>query len=212
MEFLQIKNIDYKQNEYDYNEYKSKLVKLKELIKDNKKYDNIYKSFESLNNKNSYLHFLLFQHYKQWININFENNNDIGIYTNKLSSIMKKFIKVINNNDNNKKINLYLLFINWLFYLYNEFVKYLYIIFNPNYNEINKIRYIIIKTNKIIIKLYKENIFNINQIFDLVNFIILLIEINFESKSNSDKLYKAKNYFFITSNIFYSWRINYYYF
>jgi hypothetical protein len=110
---------------------------------------------------------------------------------------MKNSILVINNNDNNKKTNLYLLFINWLFYLYNEFVKYLYIIFNPNYNEINKIRYIIRETNKIIVKLYKENIFNINQIFNLANFITLLIETNFESKSNSDKLYKAKNYFLL---------------
>ena len=104
MEFLEIKNIDYKQNEYDYNEYKSKLVKLKELIKDNKKYDNIYKSFEYLNNKNSYLHILLFQHYKQWINLNFENNNDIDD-TNQLSSILKNSILVINNKDNSTKTN-----------------------------------------------------------------------------------------------------------
>ena len=68
-----------------------------------------------------------------------------------------------------------MLFINWLFYLYNEFVKYLYIILNPNYNEINKIRYIIRETNKIILKLYKENIFDTNQILNLINFIILLI-------------------------------------
>ena len=191
MEFLQLKIIDYKQNKDNYNDYKSKLVKVKELLKDNQKYENIYKSFELLNNQNSYLNFLLFQNYIEWININFDNYD---FDSNKLSSIIANVLIKISDKESNRKDKLYLLFINWLFYLYNEYVKYLYATLNPIYKKINNIRYIIKETYKAILKLYKTNIFNSTHIFNLLDFSIFLIESNFEVKSFSDRLYKAKNY------------------
>ena len=105
---------------------------------------------------------------------------------------MKSF--KFSNSENDKKINMYSLLINWLFYLYNEFINYLYEILIPNYYEVNKIRFILRETNNIIVKLYKINILTTNQIFNIMNFSIFLMETNFEVKSYSDRLYKAKNY------------------
>ena len=189
MELINIKIIDYKQNEEKFEKYKSKLENIKALLKENKKDDSIYESLNSLNNKNIYLYFLLFQNYDKWININFENNiND----AKKFELIMRSF--KFSNTENDIKINMYSLLINWLFYLYNEFINYLYEILVPNYSEINKIRFILRETNNIIVKLYKINILTTYQIFNIMNFSIFLMETNFEVKSYSDRLYKAKNY------------------
>ena len=202
MELLKLKITEFKQNEDNYNEYKSKVQKIKELLKENKKCQCIYESFNSLNNNNLYLYFLFFQNYEKWININFENNN-IDENINKFISIMKCLEKNSFNNKCGKKINIYFLFVHWLFYLYNEFIQNFYSVLNPKYseadkirdifNETNKIRYIFNETNIILVKLYKVNILNTNQIFNLMNFSIFLIETNFEIKSYSDKLYKGKN-------------------
>ena len=193
MELLKLKITEFKQNEDNYNEYKSKINKIKELLKENKKYESLYKVFDSLDNKNIYLYLLFFQNYEKWINVNFETNNtDINI--NKFLSLMKFLEKNNYTNKNGKKIDIYSLLINWYFYLYIEFIKYFYTVLNPNYHEVNKIRYIFKETNAILVKLYKVNIINTTHIFNLLNFSIFIIETNFEINSYSDKLYKGKNY------------------
>ena len=198
MEFLKLKISDYKENEDNYNDYKNKLEKIKELMKESNKYKNIYESMDSLNNKsNFYLYYLLFQNYEKWSNIQFENNIN---EENKFSLIIKFFLSRVTKN-NNKNIKLFPLFILWRLFLYNEFIINLYKL-NPNYYELNRIRYIYRETNNLIIKLFKENIINTDQIFLIMNFSIFLIETNFEIKSYSDKLYKAKNYLLLKGLFF----------
>ena len=185
MEFLKIKNID----ENNYKEFISKIEKLKDLLKENKKYETIYEPIESINKKNIYLYLLLFKNYEKWININhFYNYININQY-----NISK---------ENNKKVSLYLLLIIWSFYLYEEFIKYFYEILNPNYTEVNRIRYLLRETNNLLVKLYKQNILNTNQIFTLMKSTLFLIETNFDAKSYSDKLYKAKNYLLLKGLFF----------
>ena len=155
MEFLKIKISDYKENEDNYNDYKNKLEKMKLIMKENKKYENISQSLDSLNTKNIYIYYLLFSNYEKWINIQFENNLNIT-EQNKFVLMIKLFLLKISEK-NNKCIKLYSLFIIWRLYLYNEFIKNLYKL-NPNCSELNRIRYIYRETNNIIIKLYKGNI------------------------------------------------------
>ena len=199
MEFLKIKISDYKENEDNYNDYKNKLGKMKLIMKENKKYENISQSLDSLNTKNIYIYYLLFSNYEKWINIQFENNLNIT-EQNKFVLMIKLFLLKISEK-NNKCIKLYSLFIIWRLYLYNEFIKNLYKL-NPNCSELNRIRYIYRETNNIIIKLYKGNIINTEEIFLIMNFSIFLMETNFEVKSYSDKLYKAKNYLLLKGLFF----------
>ena len=194
---LKLNIIDYKRNEDNYNEYKTNLEKIKGLLKDNKKYENIYKSLNSLNNKNIYIYFLLFQNYDKWFDINpdnIHNDND----RNKISLIMKCY--KFSNDISDKNTYFDSLFINWIFYLYNEFIKNIYSY--DNSYEINRIIYIMNETNNIIVTLYKTNIINTNQIFNIMYFILFLFEANYEEKSFSDKLYKAKNYYILRGLFF----------
>ena len=196
MEIIKLFIIDYKLNESNYSEYKNNLGKIKGLLKGNKKNANLYESFNSLNNKNSYIYFLLFHNYDKWININLENNhNDNDV---KKFSLIMKFIKG-SNDINGKNISLDSLFIHWEFYLYNEYIKYCS---NENNCEINKIIYILKETNNIIITLYKANILKTNQIFNIMNFTLFLFETNYEEKSYSDKLYKIKNFYILRGLFF----------
>ena len=201
MELLKLKITEFKQNEDNYNDYKSKINKIKEFLKENKKYESLYETFDSLDNKNIYLYLLFFQNYEKWININFESNNtDINI--NKFFLLMKFLEKNNYTNKNGKKIDIYSLFIHWFFYLYIEFIKYFYTALNPNFHEVNKIRYIFKETNALLVKLYKVNIINTTHIFNLFNFNIFLIETSFEINSYSDKLYKGKNYLLLQGLFF----------
>ena len=187
MEFLKLEIID-KDN---YKEFLSKIEKVKGMLKENKKYESIYTSIDALNNKNIYYYLTLFQNYEKWINFYFENN--YNIIDKQKYILIKNFAQKDNsNNEINKNLNFYSLLIIWLLYLYDEFVNYFYA-FNPNYSEVNKIRYILRETNNLIVKLYKETIINTSQIFNIIYFYLFLIETNFEVKSYSDKLYKAKN-------------------
>ena len=207
MEFLKLKIEEYKKNEEEYNEYKSKIQDITKLLKQNKKYEKIFKSFDLFNNKNMYLYFIFFQNFEKYIYICFENNKN-NINSNKLSLILRYLkTKNINNNDNNK-INIQSLFIQWIFYFYIKFIKNFYTSLNPNFCEINKIRYLLREANYLIIKLYKENIFNTSQVFDNIKFCMFLIENNFEIKSFSDKLYKAKNYLLFQTLFFMLIRIS----
>ena len=74
-------------------------------------------------------------------------------------------------------------------------IKHFYSQLNPNYSEINKIRYLFKETNILIIKFFKANTISTAQIFNLLNFSLYLIETNFEVKSYSDKTNGSKNYF-----------------
>ena len=188
MEILKLKII----NEDDYKKFLSKIEKFKEILKENKKYESIYTTIDSANKKSIYFYLLLFQNYEKWINFFFDNNyniNDIHKYI-----LIKKFFQKVNpNNENNKNLNLHSLLIIWLFYLYDEFAEYFYEFQIPNYSELNRIRYILRETNNLMVKLYKEGIINTSLIFNVIDFYLFLIETNYDVKSYSDKLYKAKN-------------------
>ena len=73
MEFL----FNYKTIEDDYNEFNSDIEQLKELLKNNERNKNLYDLFLQLKEKDIYLYFILFHNFENWININFENNNNI---------------------------------------------------------------------------------------------------------------------------------------
>ena len=201
MEFLKIKTKEFKQNENDFNEYISKLKNIKEIIKNNKVYEKVYESFDSLNNKSIYLYFIFFQNFEKFIAINIENNLNQN-ETNKVNLILKYLKKYCFINEDNKKISIYNLFIHWFFYLYLKFTQYFYQGSNPNYSKINKIRYAYRETNNIILKLYKKSILTTSQIFNLMKFDFLFIENNFEVKSFSDNLYKSKNYLLLQGLFF----------
>jgi hypothetical protein len=190
MEILKLK--EYKRNLDDFNDYKTNLHNLKELLKQNKIYECINDILDTSNNKKLYLYYLFFQNYEMWINITLENNNsDINI---------NSFIGI--NEKNDKKIYMYSLLIHWLFYLYNEFIKQFNSIVNTNYSEINRVRYMFKDTNFLIVKFYKVNLLNTAQIFKLLHFSLFLIESNFEVKSYSDKIYNGKNFFLLKGMFF----------
>ena len=201
MEFLKIKIKEFKQNENDFNEYKSKLKSIKEILKNNNVYEKVYESFDSLNNKTLYLYFVFFQNFENFISINIDNNlnqND----KNKVNLILKYLKKNCIIKEDYKKINIFNLFIHWFFYLYLQFTQYFYQGSNPIYSKINKIRYAYRETNNIILKLYKKSIFTTSQIFNLLKFDFCFIENKFEVKSDSDNLYKSKNYLLLQGLFF----------
>ena len=197
MEFSKLKMIE----KDDYKDFTSKIEKVKELLKENKKYSNLYESFDSLNNKRIYLYLLLFQNYEKWINLHFTNNyNNIDSYNFNIIVRLLQMKNTINIKD--KTFNLCSFFIIWKLYMYVEFIKHFYAFPNPNYCEVNKIRYLLRETNNIIVKLYKLNIINTSQMFIIMNNSIFLIETNFDIKSYSDKLYKTKNYLLLQGLFF----------
>ena len=65
MEFL----FNYKKIEDNYNEFKSEIEQLKELLKNNEKYKTLHELFLQLKEKDIYLYFILFQNFENWINI-----------------------------------------------------------------------------------------------------------------------------------------------
>ena len=77
---------------------------MKELLENNERNKNLYDLFLQLKEKDIYLYFILFHNFENWININFENNNNIE-KINK-TEIFLKYIKI-----NNISSNIHLLFI-----------------------------------------------------------------------------------------------------
>ena len=184
MEFL----FNYKIIEDDYNEFNSDIEQLKELLKNNERNKNLYDLFLQLKEKDIYLYFILFHNFENWININFENNNNIE-KINKIE-ILLKYIKL-----NKLSSNIHLTFIVWVFYLYVKLINCFNFPLKTNYLEINKLRCSLKETCIIISKLYKsELLFNEFQMFDFIDLIYFLLESNFLQKSFSDKTHKAKNY------------------
>ena len=118
MEFSKLKMIE----KDDYKDFTSKIEKVKELLKENKKYSNLYESFDSLNNKRIYLYLLLFQNYEKWINLHFTNNyNNIDSYNFNIIVRLLQMKNTINIKD--KTFNLCSFFIIWKLYMYVEFIK-----------------------------------------------------------------------------------------
>ena len=188
---------DFKKIEESYNEFKSDIEKLKDLLKANKKYKNLYEIFSELRNKNIYAYFILFKNFENWINVIFENNNNIGK--------IKKIDKLLNYIKENKDINSNLLsnFIYWIFYLYTELVKNFSASLNPKYREINKIQYALEQTSYLIIYLYKQEIIKDSQIFDFLDLIFFFAESNFLQNSFSYKVQKGKNYILFSQLFFF---------
>ena len=184
MEYLKID----RQNIINYNEFKIKIIKLLDKLKQNEKYIYLAQSLDSIENKNIYLMILLFQNYDQWINIHLENNNIDN------NSVLYNFIEKEKNIDNNKINDIFSLLIEWQYYLYIQLIKNLYSNEIPIYTEINKIKYLLKESNYIIIKLYKSNILNSKHIFEMLNFLLFLIETNYDITTHTDKLHKYKNY------------------
>ena len=201
MEFLKIKIKEFKQNENDFNEYNYKLKSIKEILKNNNAYEKVYESFDSLNNKTLYLYFVFFQNFEKFISINLDNNLNQN-NTNKINLILKYLQKNCYIKEDYKKINIYNLFIHWFFYLYLQFTKYFYQGSNPIYSKINMIRYAYRETNNIILKLYKKNLFTTSQVFNILKFDFCFIEYRFDVKSDSDNLYKSKNYLLLQGLFF----------
>ena len=184
MEFL----FNYKKIEDNYNEFKSEIEQLKELLKNNEKYKTLHELFLQLKEKDIYLYFILFQNFENWINVNFEINNNIK----KLSriEILFKYIK-----KNNLSSNIHLIFIVLVFYLYVKLIDCFNVPLKTNYLEIGKFRYALKETCIVITKLYNSEICdNELLIFDFIDLIFFLLETNFLQKSFSDKIYNAKNY------------------
>ena len=189
---------DFKQIEESYNEFKSDIEKLKDLLKANKKYKNLYEIFSELrNNKNIYAYFILFKNYENWINVIFENNNNIG----KIKKIDKLLNYIKENKDTNS--NLHSNFIYWIFYLYNELIKNFSASLNPKYREINKIHYALEQTSYLMIYLYKQEIIKDLKIFDFLDLIFFFAESNFLQNSFSDKVQKGKGYILFSQLFFF---------
>ena len=172
----------------NFNDVNSDIELFKKNLKNISKYKNIYDLFSILKRKDFYLFFILFHNFEKWININFENNNNIG-KRNKFETIIN-YIKA--NNDVNSKIHS--IFINWIFYLYRELIMN----FNSNlkldFRRINIIKYSLKQTFDLIMSLFKCGIIKDIQMFDFIYLIYFFIESNFLQTSFSDKIHKTKNF------------------
>ena len=165
MEYL----INYKKIEDNYNEFNSEIEQLKELLKNNEKYKTLYELFLQLKEKDIYLYFILFQNFENWININFEINNN----AKKLSRIEILFNY---KKKNNLSSNIHLIFIVWVFYLYVKLIDCFNMPLKTNYLEIGKFRYALKETCIVITKLYNSEIFdNELLIFDFIDLIFFLL-------------------------------------
>ena len=198
MENLKI-NIQIKIN---YNQYKSQIVKFKEALKQNTKYEDLYKIFDSTENKNIYIMLFLFKNNDKWMNIHFENN-----YNNKEESndnLILNFFRITKLLNQNNKTNNNLLYfiIHWIYFLYSDLVKNLYTEPFPNFSEINKIRYLLKETNIIITKLFKSNFFNSRNIITILYLYLFLIDTNYNVITHTDKIYKLKNYILLKAMFF----------
>ena len=186
-------------NENYYTEYKSKLIKFKETINQSKQYEDIFQSFESINNTNIYIMIELFKNNDKWTNINLDriyNDEELNREYTKTN-----LPKIVNKDDNEIK-NIFNLIIQWIYFLYNELIKNLYEESGPNFCNINKIRYLLNETSVIVIKLFKSNAFNSEYIFTILNLFLFLIDTNYDFSIYSDKLYKLKNYLLLKEILF----------
>ena len=172
--------------------YIDSLKILKEKLKQNIKREAILNSFESNNSDiKIYLNFFFFENLKKYIHSDINNKIEKNI-------ILGNFYnsdKCINNIS-----NLFEIIVKWIYYLYWELINNIYspelYIISKNINQIN---FLFEQTFDIIIKLYNnsKNSFSTENIFDILYFILFLIDnnlfVNYDL-GNFDKLYYTKNY------------------
>ena len=204
MESINYNKIEFKYNEIYIKKFKSKSQILIDLLKPNKKYNDIIEAFNSLNNKNIYLILLFFQNYNKWIGFHLEKEEDMSQKYD--DNILEKYVRIKEAIDKEEKVdknkNIFELAIHWYYFLYTELLKNIYSTSVISNSEVNKIRYVLSKTNICIIELYKSKILNTADIFNVLNFIFFLIESNFDISSNSDKLFLLKNYILLKGLFF----------
>ena len=177
-------DINFQQNEL-YINYLTNLPKLKEQLNQNTKYHDITESIDSMDGPKIYFMLIFFQNHDKWLNVNFHNNKDVIINYFKIK-------RIINNNDKENKY-IFNLIIHWLYYLYLDLINNVYLVSVPNLNKINIVTYLLKETNLLLVKLYKSNILNTTQIFNVLYFYIFLIETNFRVTIHSDNLFQLKN-------------------
>ena len=145
----------------DFTKYENELETIMKERKD--EYSKLYTEIELISKRKIKIAFLLFSHYKNWI-FPFISYNNIINFTN--SSSENKYMYVF------KKLNQELLldeklFILWYFYLFFElFHK----IVKINQFTTNKIRYLLLETNKFISILYEKKNISIINIFNILDF------------------------------------------
>ena len=186
------------QNDINYNQYQSNLTKLIEQLSKNKQCSSIAKLLSSQNLKNIYLMLIIFQNYKKWVSIRLDDNNTDN---NNIEIFLFNIEQLISENDK-KTRNIFAILIQWIYYLYLKLVNILYSNSGQNLSEINIIKYLIKETNYIIVKSYKSKIITTADIFDILYFILFLLETNHEIATYSDNLYKFKN-FILLKGIFF---------
>ena len=178
--------------------YKDSLIELKEKLKKSEKNEEIIKSLESNNDNKIYYNFFFFQNYKKYICLDVSNNID--------NTHLFKYFYHIKENTNNRGI--YDIIIQWIYFLYMELIDNIYYTeLKKNTKKINQIKVLLEQTLDIIIILYNTSysFLSIKSVFDILYFLLFLIENNFYiklSSGNFDKLYKTKNY--ILFGIFFS--------
>ena len=177
-------------NDINYIQFQSNLTKLIENLSQNKHCLNITKLLSSQKQKDIYLMLIIFQNYKKWINIQLYSDNNSE--NNNKESFLFKIEQLISEADIKTK-NIFIVLVQWIYYLYLKLIKSLYSSSEQNLGEINIIRYLVKETNNLIVKLYKSDIINSEDVFDILYFILFLLETNHEINIHSDKLYKCKN-------------------
>ena len=137
MEFLTLNE----KNEINYTQFQSYIIKLIENLTQNKKCPKIIQLLSSQPPKNIYLSLFVFQKYKKCSNINFDNINDTE--NNNIQHFLLK-VELIISKDDKKIKNIFIILIQWIYYLYLKLIKNLYSS-EQNLCEVNIIRYLLKK-------------------------------------------------------------------
>ena len=183
--------------------FKSKINNLLAILKQNKKYENINTLLDSIANKNTFITIFLFQNYDKWINIDFDNiNNSNNNKNNKNNNCFQNLFNIKTIINETKKQNMFCIIIQWFYFIYLKLIENFYSESSSILNEINKIQYLLKETNLILIQLYKSKILNTSDMFNLLYFLLFLIENNNEIITHSDKAYKIKNYILLKTIFF----------
>ena len=177
-------------NDINYIQFQTNLTKLIENLSKNKNCLNISKLLSSQKQKDIYLMLIIFQNYKKWIYIHLDSDNNSE--NNNIIAFLFKIEQLIPENDKKTK-KIYIVLVQWIYYLYLKLIKNLYSSSEQNLRDVNIIRYLIKETNNMIVKLYKSEIINSEGVFDILYFILFLLETNHEINIHSDKFYKCKN-------------------
>ena len=191
-----LKNLFLKFEKENYTKYQNEFEAMLKERKD--EYLELYNKLELINKKKVKLAFLLFSHYRNWIFPSISNNNIISFNNysseNKYMNVFKKLNQDLSLDDK--------LFFLWYFYLFFElFHK----IIKVNQNLTNKIRYLLLETNKVISILYEKKNMSINTVFHIIDFGLLsfvyfVYSLSFinspENFQITIKILFFKNYFF----------------